>query len=81
MVAVDLEREALLVALAVHHQRPAVAGELCDPAPQKVPDPRGDVADEDSGGYFEQPARELTPETLRATGEDDDDHQKSRSSA
>ncbi|MGF6889515.1 hypothetical protein ABIA39_008979 [Nocardia sp. GAS34] len=78
-VTVDAEGEALFVAGGVDHDGSAVFGEFYDALPGQFPDAGADYADEHSGAYLEEPAREVSAEAGWARCEYEDYHGTSSS--
>lgn len=73
-MTVYTEGQALLIPRALDHDRATVTRQLDHPPPQLVAHPAGQVTHENTGRDFQQPPRDVPPQSGRHRGEDEDYH-------
>jgi len=74
VVAVSAEGQTLLTGRRVDKERAASAYHLNDPVPGSIADPGRYATDEDTWGHLKEPSREVSAQSCRARGQDDNDH-------
>lgn len=75
MVAMGLNCVTLLRPRRIGHESPAATDHLYDACPHVFSDSATDFAHIYAGGHLHEPTGQDATQTLRAGGEDDDDHQ------
>ena len=74
-MAVYAEPEPLLVALGLHHDRPAPANSVDNALPQKIPNSTGDLANEDTWRNLKKPACQHATKRRRDCRQNENGHQ------